>query len=70
MSEHVYDLEHAPPGDVLGFMRLVSTYEDVVYWDGKRWWDPRESNGSLQTREAWPPDPADYGGECVWRWVP
>lgn len=61
-----YHGQQSPPSDVLGFMRLVNEYGHVVYWDGKRWWDPSQSNGSLQTREAWPPDPNDYGGARTW----
>lgn len=68
MTSFRYDAEHSPPSGQ--FLRLVSTYDDVVYWNGKRWWCPKTSDGSLQTQEAWPPDPADYGSEVEWRWVP
>lgn len=30
-----------------------------LVWTGKRWYDLAESDGSLQTQEAWPP--SDYG---------
>lgn len=57
-----YGWDDDPP---LRFMRLRGSYDDVIYWDGKRWW-PAEygPNSSTQTKECWPP--WDFGEECIW----
>jgi hypothetical protein len=44
-------------------MTLVDAYGDEVVWTGKRWYDPKTSDGDLQTQEAWPPS------EGLWREV-
>lgn len=48
-----FDHDHPPPyGESLV---LFSPAGDVVAWNGKRWYDPRETDGSLQTQDCWPP---------------
>jgi hypothetical protein len=42
-------------------MELVDPTGTVVRWTGKRWYDPLNSDGSLQTQEAWPPSDLSDG---------
>lgn len=49
-----FTLRESPP---LG--ERIDLYDPQGYrivWTGKRWYDPQDSDGSLQGQEAWPPD--------------
>lgn len=62
----------APPGAVYGEgneppprkMTLVNYLGQELVWNGKRWYDPEDGDGSLQTQDCWPP--YDYG-PVAWR---
>lgn len=66
VPRRMYTLEQEPP---LGErVTLVNGHGAIVVWTGRRWHDPWDANGSLQTQDAWPPDPYVYGSS-VWREV-
>lgn len=67
-ADGVYNTTTPPPRG--RFLRLRSSYGNILYWTGKRWWDPVESIGWPQDQEAWPPDPSVYGADVTWRWEP
>jgi hypothetical protein len=48
-------------------MTIENVHGQRLRWNGKRWWDPEASDGSLQTQECWPP--YDYGEPVLWREV-
>lgn len=58
-----YDWSSPPPPEP---MRLRGSYDDVIYWDGKRWWLAEYGPAPAVTvRESWPP--WDFGESCIWR---